>query len=288
MPSEEQRSPLAVVCSFGPPPGGAGCPGPPSDGWPRGAWAAEVSAGAGPLSGWVAAAPPYDADSARAASAAPHAPTGACDCPACMIALLSQVIVAVSLPRPSRCVAVVDDPFRGESVGRPNRVADGLHLGAAAGVEVAAPAAGLGLERGQRRNQNMERGSAQSGEDSVPGAARYHEQVEHRTTVVLRRVGGIGLHGVCRMLDLLGLACTYDVVRMGDRRARGSALVNFVCAERAAACVRLCSGRVAGGSRSHKAVTAEYAASQGASFVAESMKAHFERQLDPICHRGDA
>jgi len=224
-------------------------------------------------------------------------PGGTCDCPACALELLSQVIAAVSLPRPSRRLPVATGPLPGESAGCSSR--EGACCpGAAAGVEAELADAGLGAGEKEERDVVQEivvpqLSLMQMGEDLVRTrggrevCAQSHEQPEHRTTVLLKSVGAMGVHGVCRMLDQLGLACAYDIVRMGGRRRRGCAFVNFLLPAQADACIRLCNGRVAGGNRSHKAVVAEYAACQGASFVAKSMLMHFQKQLDPICQRGN-
>jgi len=102
------------------------------------------------------------------------------------------------------------------------------------------------------------------------------------------------VQGVCRMLDQLDLACTYDVVYVpGQRRhrpTRGRAFVNFMCPTHAEACIRLCSSAPAlgnaGGGLHATSCTALYAECQGAAFVARHMSTHLQQQFDPVRGRG--
>lgn len=201
-------------------------------------------------------------------------------------------------PQP-RCLERAGDFFHDEVAADTTWASGYLNTGAAAGVE-AMDTGGRGV-----RAEHAAQGSGvpvreivvppqlsirQISEGVMKSRAGTHqEKVDPRTTIALRRLPPCAsdVQGVCRFLDELGLACTYDVVQiLSSQRSsdRGSVLVNFLSPAHAEACARLCSESAAVGGRRLCAVYAEV---QGAAFVATCMAMHFRKSLDPICLRGN-
>lgn len=121
--------------------------------------------------------------------------------------------------------------------------------------------------------------------DAAPQCDR--DLVEQRTTIMLQRISyDLDEAGLCRVLDELGFARTYDAIHVPRNRRQhmnlAYAFVNFVHPRHAEQCIRLCDGRLLGDSDTSRACRAVYATKQGGALVAkrfaETIQKHRRRE----------